>query len=209
MIFSLILNYLWISFRAPARAEKVCDPLSCLHARAAQDLCMVWGLNQCTVTPMKPQRCAVQQSVVVAMKSVSLRAAFSFVFISTEAFVTLFTTKLRVMKFVFGWRCCTRSVKPCCWTMCGGCKPWTMNLRTTLSTLSWDPLRVSHSLVCLVGGAKELSVDDFLLRAAEVSCVYLSRQVGCFFCGENECTDWDSYYFSQTTSSDYRGLPLY
>jgi len=34
-------------------------------------------------------------------------------------------------------------------------------------------LRVSHSLVCLEGGAKEPSVDDFLLRAAEVGGVYL------------------------------------
>ena len=47
-------------------------------------------------------RCAVQQSVVVAMNSISLRAAFRFFFISTEAFVTLFTTVLRVMTFVFG-----------------------------------------------------------------------------------------------------------
>ncbi len=39
----------------------------------------------------------------------------------------------------------------------------------TLFTPVWDTLRVSHSLVCLEGGAKEPSVDDFLLRAAEVS----------------------------------------
>jgi len=169
-IFSLILNSVWISFRARARAEKVSDPLSCLHAKAAQDLCIVWGLNQCEVTPIKLRRCAVQQSVVVAMNWTSLRAAFSFLFISTEAFVTLFTTVLRVITFVFGWRCYTRSMKPCCWTMCGGCKPWTMKLRNTLSTLAWDTLWVSHSLVCLEGGANEPSVDDFLLRAAEVSC---------------------------------------
>jgi len=37
----------------------------------------------------------------------------------------------------------------------------------------------------LEGGAKEPSVGDFLLRAAGVSCVYLSRRVGVFFCREN------------------------
>ncbi len=61
---------------------------------------MVWGLNQCAVTPMKPRQCAVQQSVVVAMNSISLSAAFSFLFTSTEACVTCFTTVLRVMTFV-------------------------------------------------------------------------------------------------------------
>ncbi|KAA0721220.1 hypothetical protein E1301_Tti018117 [Triplophysa tibetana] len=55
--------------------------------------------------------------------------------------------------------------------MCGGCKPLTTNWRTTLSTPVWDTLRVSHSLVCLEGGAKEPSVDDFLLRAdKELRC---------------------------------------
>lgn len=180
-IFSLILNSVWISFSAPARAEKVCDPLSCLHARAAQDLCMVWGLNQCAVTPMKPRRCAIQQSVFVAMNSISLRATFSFLFTSTEA-----------------------------------CASWHLYLAEDVAQDQWSPVAeqcvvVSHSLVCLEGGSKEPSVDDFLLTAAEVSCGHLSRWVGCFFCGENECagTDWDSYYFSQTTSSDYLGLPLY
>lgn len=94
MIFSLILNSVCILFRAPARAENVWDPLSCLHARAAHDLYMVWGLNQFAVTLMEQRRCAVQQSVVLALYLVLLRAPYSFLFISIEAFVTLFITVL-------------------------------------------------------------------------------------------------------------------
>ncbi len=75
-VLSWMLLSVFISFRASARAENICDPLRNPHARAAEHLSIVSG--------------SIKQSVVVAMSSVSLMAAFTFVFISSVAFSPLF-----------------------------------------------------------------------------------------------------------------------
>ncbi len=66
-----------MSFRAQAKTSNVCGPLSCLHASATEHLSRLLGSTQWAVTPMKPLLLELQQSVVVAMKSIS-DIAFSY-----------------------------------------------------------------------------------------------------------------------------------
>lgn len=124
---------------------------------------------------MKERRCAVQQSVAVAVNSFSLRAAFSFF---------LLRTAFRVLcDFVYN--------SIACHDICIWLEMWHKINETLLLNKVWwvqaldDELEDYFIHTCLGhssslpqlgffgGWAKEPSVDDFLLNAVEVSCVYL------------------------------------
>ncbi len=169
-----------ILVRASASAVKLCGPLRCLQAGAAEPLCRLVGCIQCAATPMKPFLCAVQQSVVVPMNSIFCIAALRFFFISCVALSVFIFIVLRVITEAFGWRWFTRRWKASSSTTLRGCRPWcrpwTIKARICASTLFWETCLASHSFSCL-GASLGASL---LLLFRLVSCVYLSRCFSCF-----------------------------
>ena len=178
-IFPRISNSEWMSFRALANTSNVCEPLSCLQARAAEHLLRLLGSIQWPVTPMKLRLLADQQSVVVAIWSTPLMASVTAFFIPMEASSIMEHRVRRDIIFALGCSSFTKSLNGCCSTTWNGWSPWTTNFMTALSMDLWDTALVFTSVVCLrvevVG-----RVSGALFLFLNVSSSYFLRWPTCF-----------------------------
>ena len=136
------------------------------------------GSTQWAVTPRKPLCLALQQSVVVAMKSTVDIASLMFLFISIASSSILRHKVVLDIREALGWRSCKRSWHDGCSTTLKSWRLWITKFKTAWSTFLWETIFVSPNFNCLkVEGASWFFA--FLLRGA-VKTSYLSTWLACF-----------------------------
>lgn len=168
-----------MSFIAHAKTLNVWAPFNCLHARPTECLWKLPGSSQCAVTPIKLLLLAVQQSVVVAMYAVILIASFTCSFITAVALSILRRAVVPDVTVQFGCRSLTRVWNDGCSTRAKGWRPWTIKLRTALSTHCWDTCFVSSSFSCL-RFEEDVPASASLLQAAVDGWLYFFSWHPCF-----------------------------
>lgn len=150
--------------------SNVCEPLSCLQARAAEHLLRLLESIQWPVTPMKLCLQADQQSVVMVIWLTPLMASVPAFFIPMEASSVMEHRVTRDIIFALGCSSFTKYRNGCCSTTWNGWSPWTTYFRIALSMDLWDTVLVFISVVCLMVEVVRRVSDSVTGRGSTCVC---------------------------------------